>query len=107
MSGIRTARTSYSKTGNSTITLDLLDALELSEVLDYLRDWLTAASDDVRADLHRFGCDDNATITVCRRLGAFTELIVTGEAADHDIYPGREQDHDADHDGDGDQDHPW
>jgi len=117
MSGMRTARTTYSKTGNGTITLDLLDALELSEVLDYLRDWLTAASDHVRADLHRFGCDDNATTTVCRRLSAFTELIVTGQADDDDIYPGQEQDHHTpgslnyqlDHQGnhDGDQDHPW
>ncbi len=109
MSGIRTAHTSYGKTGNGTITLDLLDALELSEVLDYLRDWLTAASDHVQADLNRFGCADNATTTVCSRLSAFTELIVTGQAADDDIYPGREQDHHS-RDGlepQGDQDHQW
>ncbi len=89
-------------------------------MLDYLRDWLTAASDHVRADLHRFGGDDNATRTVCSRLSAFTELIVTGEAEDDDIYPGREHDHhtagsldyqldhqgeDVDHDGA--QDHQW
>ena len=84
---MRTARTIFSKTGNGTVTLDLLDALELSEVLGYLNDWLTGTSDDVRADLHRFGCDDNATQTVCRRLSAFTELIVNGQADDNDSYP--------------------
>jgi hypothetical protein len=105
---MRTARTNYSKTGNGTITLDLLDALELSEVLDYLRDWLTTTSDHVRADLHRFGCDDNATKTVCNRLTAFTELIVTGQADDDDIYPGRDDDHHSrDGRGPSDRDDKW
>ncbi len=90
---MRTARTTYGKTGNAALTLDLLDALELSEILDYLRQWLTAANDDVRADLNRFGCHDTATATVCDRLSAFTELIVNGQADDDDIYPGREHDH--------------
>lgn len=113
---MRTARTAYSKTGNGTITLDLLDALELSEVLDYLRDWLTAAGEHVQADLNRFGGDDHATRTVCSRLSAFTELIVTGQADDDDIYRGRDRDHhscdDLDvqadpADDDGNQDHQW
>lgn len=112
---MRTARTAYSKTGNGTITLDLLDALELSEVLDYLRDWLTAAGEHVRADLNRFGCDDRATRTVCDRLSAFTELIVTGQADDDDIYPGRDRDRcddldvhaDPAGDDDGNQDDQW
>jgi hypothetical protein len=95
---MRSARTTFSKTGNAAITLDLLDALELSEVLDYLHQWLTAASDDVRVDLNWFGCADNATTTVCRRLTAFTELIVNGQADDDDIYPGRGHDHRADQD---------
>jgi len=106
---MRTARTIFSKTGNGTVTLDLLDALELSEVLSYLHYWLTGASDDVRADLHRFGCDNNATTTACRRLTAFTELIVNGQADDDDIYPGREHDHHT-HDGfdhHTDQDQRW
>jgi len=105
---MRTARTTYSKTGNGTITLDLLDALELSEVLDYLRDWLTAAGEHVRADLNRFGCDDHATRTVCSRLSAFTELIVTGQA-DDDICPGRDRDRcdDLAGDDDGNQDDQW
>jgi hypothetical protein len=50
---MRTARTIYGKTGDGTVVLDLLDAMELSEVLDYLNDWLTGTSDDVRADLNR------------------------------------------------------
>lgn len=90
---MRSARTSLSKTGNGTLTLDLLDAMELSEVLDYLNDWLRGADAHVRADLHRFGCDNNATTTVCRRLSAFAELLVTGQADDDDIYPGRGHDH--------------
>jgi hypothetical protein len=95
---MRTARTIYGKTGDGTVVLDLLDAMELSEVLDYLNDWLTGTSDDVRADLNRFGGDDSATKTVCHRLTAFTELIITGEAEDDDIYPGRDPDHHS-HDG--------
>ena len=90
---MRTARTIISKTGNGTLTLDLLDAMELSEVLDYLQQWLKAAGEDVRADLNRFGCHDSATATVCERLTAFSELIVTGQADDDDIYPGRQDDH--------------
>ncbi len=90
---MRTARTTYSKTGDATLTLDLLDALELSEILAYLRQWLKVASDEVRADLNRFGGHHTATATVCERLTAFTELIVTGQADDDDIYPGRQDDH--------------
>lgn len=90
---MRTARTLFGKTGNGTLTLDLLDAIQLSEVLAYLNDWLTGTSQDVRADLNRFGHDDNATKTLCCRLTAFTELIVNGQADEDDIYPGREHDH--------------
>ncbi len=83
MSGMRTARTTYSKTGNATITLDLLDALELSEVLDYLQDWLRGAGAAVHEDLHRFAGDQQATQLIQRRLTVFSQLLVFGEVDDH------------------------
>lgn len=72
------------------ITLDLIDALELSEVLDYLRDWLDGASAAVGEDLRRFAGDQQATQLIGRRLSVFSQLLILGEADD--------QTDDADHD---------
>ena len=64
------------------LTLELIDALELSEVLDYLRDWLRGASAAVGEDLRRFAGDQQATQLIERRLSAFSQLLVLGEADD-------------------------
>ena len=64
------------------LTLDLIDALELSEVLDYLRDWLRGADAAVHEDLHRFAGDQQATQLIQRRLTVFSELLVFGETDD-------------------------
>lgn len=65
------------------LTLDLIDALELSEVLDYLQDWLRGAGAAVHEDLHRFAGDQHATQLLQRRLTVFSQLLVFGEADDH------------------------
>ena len=64
------------------LTMDLIDALELSEVLDYLRDWLRGAGAAVHEDLHRFAGDQQATQLIQRRLTVFSELLVFGETDD-------------------------
>ena len=66
------------------LTLDLIDALELSEVLDYLHDWLRGAGAAVHDDLHRFAGDQQATQLLQRRLTVFSQLLVLGEAHDDD-----------------------
>ena len=73
------------------LTLDLIDALELSEVLDYLHDWLRGAGAAVHEDLHRFAGDQQATKIVQHRLTAFSHLLVFGEA-DTDDEPDDEPD---------------
>ena len=65
------------------LTLELIDALELSEVLDYLQDWLRGAGAAVHEDLHRFAGDRQATQLIQRRLTVFSQLLVLGEADDH------------------------
>ena len=64
------------------LTLDLIDALELSEVLDYLQDWLRGAGAAVHEDLHRFAGDQQATQLIQRRLTVFSQLLVFGEVDD-------------------------
>lgn len=82
-------RTARCTTGS--VTLNLLDAMELSEVLDYLNDWLRGANPAVHDDLHRFGGDQQASQLIQRRLTAFSHLLVFGEA-DPDDQPDDEQD---------------
>ena len=77
------------------LTLDLIDALELSEVLDYLHDWLRGADAAVHDDLRRFAGDQQATQLLQRRLTVFSQLLVFGEADDHN-----EADDDSDDDRD-------
>ena len=79
-------RTARCTTGS--VTLDLIDAMELSEVLDYLHDWLRGANSAVHNDLHRFADDQHATQLIQRRLMAFSHLLVFGEADE----PGDEPD---------------
>ncbi len=80
------------------VTLDLHDALELSQVLDYLHEWLSGAGDGVHADLRRFAGEDNATPVVRRSLTAFSQLLILGEADDvGDSHP----------DPDPEQGEPW
>lgn len=64
----------------STVTLDMPDAIELSELLDYLAQWLELADDHVRADLTAFAWDKGAMPMVRERLASFARLLVFGHA---------------------------
>jgi hypothetical protein len=64
----------------STVTLDMADAVELSELLDYLAQWLELADDHVRADLNAFAWDEGAMPMVRERLASFARLLVFGHA---------------------------
>ena len=64
----------------STVTLDMTDAMELSELLDYIAQWLAVADDSVRADLNAFGWDEGAMPLVRERLASFARLLVFGHA---------------------------
>jgi len=71
----------------TTVTLDTGDAVELSELLDYLAQWLQAVDDTVRADLQHFAWDEGAMPLVRERLTSFARLLVFGHASfatDHD-----------------------
>ena len=63
-----------------TVTLAMTDAIELSEVLDYLAQWLEVADDSVRADLAAFAWDEGAMPMVRQRLASFSRLLVCGHA---------------------------
>jgi len=64
----------------STVTLDMTDAIELSELLDYLAQWLELADDHVRADLNAFAWDQGAMPMVRQHLTSFARLLVFGHA---------------------------
>lgn len=81
----------------STVTLDMTDALELSELLDYLAQWLQHTDAHVRADLAAYAWDDRALPQVRQRLAAFARLLVCGHASFDLDDLGLEQD-DLDHD---------
>ena len=73
----------------SSITLDIGDAIELSELLDYLAQWLGLADPVVSADLSRFAWDHGAIRSVRQDLVSFAQLLVFGQALvepdpDHD-----------------------
>ena len=86
----------------STVTLDMTDAIELSEVLDYLAQWLKVADDHVHADLNAFAWDEGAMPLVRQRLASFSRLLVCGHA-DFDL----DDELDDDLDGGAGQDRPW
>ena len=85
----------------STVTLDMTDAIELSELLDYLAQWLELADDHVRADLNAFAWDQGAMPMVRERLTSFARLLVFGHA-DGDL-----DDLDGDSGSDTEQQRPW
>ncbi len=62
----------------STVTLEMNDALELSELLDHLDRWLAEADSTVQADLQRFAAGRKLR---CPRqqLFGFSQLLVFGE----------------------------
>jgi len=79
-------RTSTVRT--NTVTLDMNDAMELSELLDYLAQWLAQADDHVRADLIKFACYQGAMPLARESLISFARLLVLGHApvtADPDL----------------------
>jgi hypothetical protein len=58
----------------------MTDAMELSEILDYLAQWLTTTSEPaVHADLARFALDPAAPRDLPRTLTGFSRLLVFGE----------------------------
>jgi hypothetical protein len=68
----------------TTVTLDMGDAIELSEMLDYLADWLRIAGHDVRADLARFALDHTAPGYLPGELTRFSRLLIFGHDATTD-----------------------
>lgn len=76
----------------STVTLDMTDAMELSELLDYLAQWLELADDHVQADLAAFAWDQGAMPMVRARLTSFARLLVFGhDPFDTDTDYGRDE----------------
>jgi hypothetical protein len=62
------------------VTLDMTDAMDLSEVLDYLAQWLTTTPEPaVHADLARFRLDLAEPRDLARTLTGFSRLLVFGE----------------------------
>lgn len=57
------------------ITLDMLDAVEMAEVCDYLRDWIVGAPKAVTESLTRFGGPDAKAI-VLEALGRLADVVV-------------------------------
>ena len=85
----------------SNVTLDMDDAMELSELLDNLAQWPAQAHDSVRADLISFAWDEGAMPLVRERLTSFARLLAFGHArfATDDLYgdhPDDETDSDVD-----------
>lgn len=76
----------------STVTLKSGDALELSELLDYVAQWLGGADPAVRADLATFAWDQGAISSVREHLVSFSRLLVFGHAP---VEP--DLDNDSDH----------
>jgi len=64
----------------SSVTLHIGDALELSELLDYLAQWLGVADPAVRTDLATFAWDQGAIRSVREHLVSFSRLLVFGYA---------------------------
>ncbi len=64
----------------SSVTLEMGDALELSELLDYLAQWLGVADPAARADLSKFAWDQGAIRSVREHLVSFSRLLVFGHA---------------------------
>lgn len=64
----------------SSVTLEIGDALELSELLDYLAQWLGVADPAVREDLKSFAWDQGAIRSVREHLVSFSRLLVFGHA---------------------------
>ncbi len=62
----------------STVTLDMADALDLSELLDNLDRWLAEADPTIRADLQRFATA-RAIYSPRLQLAGFSQLLVLGE----------------------------
>lgn len=76
----RDATSRHAQLRISTVTLDMGDAIELSELLDYLAQWLGLADDTVRADLAAFALDHGAIRSVREHLVSFARLLVFGSA---------------------------
>jgi len=75
----------------STVTLHIGDALELSELLDYLAQWLGAADPAARADLATFAWDRGAIRNVPAQPVSFCRLLVFGHApVEPDLHGGGE-----------------
>ena len=87
----------------STVTLDMPDAIELSELLDYLAQWLAVADDHVRGDLNAFAWDQGAMPIVREQLASFARLLVFG----HTAFDLDDDEHDGELDAGAGQDPAW
>jgi hypothetical protein len=57
------------------VVLDMLDAVEMAEVCDYVRDWIDGAPPAVTASLSRFGGPDAKAILL-EALGRLADVLV-------------------------------
>jgi hypothetical protein len=57
------------------VTLDILDAVEMAEICDYVRDWICGAPPAVTASLARFGGPDAKAILL-EALGRLADSLV-------------------------------
>ena len=57
------------------VVLDMLDAVEMAEVCDYVRDWIDGAPPAVTASLARFGGPDAKAILL-EALGPLADVLV-------------------------------
>ncbi len=64
----------------SSVTLDIGNAMELSELLDYLAQWLGIAGPAVGEDLKNCAWDQGAIGSVREHLVSFSRLLVFGHA---------------------------
>lgn len=63
---------------NQTVGIDIDDAIELSELLDFISDWLTSAPRMVRADFERFvGADAYSIDELRATLAAWSNRLLT------------------------------
>lgn len=70
-------RTDPTPTGTETVSIDAGAAIELSEVLDFIADWLTTAPRMVACDLERFaGSDDYTVDELARTLGRWSSHLL-------------------------------
>jgi hypothetical protein len=71
------------RTGPATVAITAEDAIELSELLDFVADWVRAAPATVACDFARFvgAGSDYSTAELHRRLVGFSSLLLAAHKA--------------------------